>query len=83
MSWNYRVMRHVGVCPISKEPTCYYAIHEVYYDGKGNVDGWSTGEIEPSSEDLGGLDWVLERMTQALNKPILDYDTGKEIATVS
>ena len=75
MSWNFRVMRN-GRHP--EEVT--YGIHEVYYTDNGDINGWS---MNPSaietSETPDALRWFLEEMTKAMDKPILDYETGKGV----
>lgn len=67
MSWNYRIMKHVGRSPNNEE---YLGMHEVYYDKDGKPNGYSS---EPSfiGENLDELKWVLERMGEAVAKPIL------------
>lgn len=68
--WNYRVMKHTEM----DEP--YFAIHEVHYatadDSK--VMGWTDQPVSVGGENLK---WILERMLEAQNKPVLDYKTGK------
>lgn len=73
MTWNYRIMRQkeVGI-------GFTYAIHEVYYDGEKPI---SVSE-EPCSilsEELEGLPWVLEKIHDALKKPVLDFWTLQEV----
>lgn len=69
--WNYRVMIHPDV----KGDEVYQAIHEVYYDDDGKVTGWTDSPISVGGEDVA---WVLDRMREALEKPVLDFKTGKE-----
>jgi hypothetical protein len=69
MSWNYRVMRRVD-----PDGTDWFAIHEVYYDAAGNPDGYTENPVDVSGDSLEGLSWVLDRMREALNKPILDEE---------
>ena len=72
MPWNYRVMRHV------KEDGPgfwqeYFAIHEVYYNSAGQPWGWSA-EAEPVMEEtVEEMRETLKHMTEALDKPVLDY----------
>ncbi len=73
--WNYRVMRHVV------EDEVIHSIHEVYYDENGKVNGWTQEPIFVSStEGIEGLRWQLVEMEKATSKPVLDCDTGFEIA---
>jgi len=86
MSWNYRVMRHKAG-QLEENPDLkwdeYLAIHEVYYDKKGNPDSITKEPIKVVGDDgedaFSSIKWILKEMTKALDKPILDYDTLKEI----
>ena len=57
----------------------YLAIHEVYYDKKGNPESVTRQMIsimgEEGKDSLKSIKWTLKEMTKALKKPILDYDT--------
>lgn len=91
MSWEYRVMRQTHKWTVAKvEKSKYvYQIHEVYYhlDENNKIEtSWTVNPIEayscPEPEDkdkLEGMRWQLEKMLEALDKPILDYETGKEL----
>jgi len=77
--WNHRVMRRT--CPTGE---IIDQIHEVYYKDDGTVDGWTTDGVAPQfyvNEDDGqkSLRDELDRFARALDKPTLDYNTGKEI----
>jgi hypothetical protein len=74
-TWGYRVMRH------TEEPPAYFAVHEVHYDGDGNVRGWTQNPAVLLSEDSDGLRWTLERVREALDRPALDFETGAEVPT--
>jgi predicted RNase H-like HicB family nuclease len=78
MSWNYRVIKIY-------DPTVeqWLEIHETQYDDAGNPQSYSrkvdkhAGEV--GSETVDGLRWVLDRMREALDKPILtaeDFPMG-------
>ena len=72
-SWNYRVME------FTVEGETFRAIHEVHYDNDGKPKSYS----EPASSvtaDIfdghvagarGSLEWTLDRMREALDKPVL------------
>ena len=70
-AWNYRVVeKHDGEL----------AIHSVYYDDNGKIDGLS---LEPSAPrgyggDLESLKHELDRYLEALSKPIL-IDKGEDV----
>lgn len=74
--WEYRVMRRVeGIV------TNYFTfgIHEVYYNKKGERETWTSERMSPHGITIEGLRSDLRRMSSALKKPVLDYETGKEI----
>lgn len=84
--WNHRVMRHVEKDDAGGDvlESIWYAIHEVYYDAKGNVDGWTAEPAYPvfyPEEDDGQITLKddVARFARACDKPILDFATGKEI----
>ena len=67
MSWNHRVLAH------KQGEDVWFEIHEVYYNEKGTPNGY-TSETTPLSvgcDTLEGLKWVLEKMTECLQKPVL------------
>lgn len=69
-TWNYRVIEFV--CPVTDEP--WRAIHEVHYkDGKPTAYSEQPAAVT-SCDDSGAqqqLGWVLDRMREALDKPVL------------
>ena len=70
MSWNLRVL--VTESPtIGGENGYNYAIHEVYYNSKGVPNASTKRSINVSAEDMDGLEWYVNKMKEALNKPIL------------
>jgi len=76
MTWNYKVMRRICDGEIC------YGIHEVYDMGNGKLS-WSEEPIAPHYNETTDKDYSLradfEKQMKALNFPILDYETGKEI----
>ena len=89
MSWNHRIMRVMS----DDGNTAHYGIYEVYYDDEGNVEGWTESPTDVSAWGLTDEDYeegidshhkaelgkCLYYMRRALEQPILDYKTGKEI----
>lgn len=75
--WNHRVVRRRTTGPAEVS----YAIHECHYtDGKLEM---LTVDATPAyGEDLEGLRWSLTKMLEALDKPVVDYETRKEIEKV-
>lgn len=68
MTWNHRVMKTADE----------FVIREVYYRKDGTVERWTAGPAIPSSETLEGLQWVIERYREALEKPVIE-DPGDEV----
>lgn len=70
MAWNYRVIEFVD-----PNDGPWTAIHEVYYDDAGKPNGYAEDPAQVVSFDDGGnvreLSWVLDRMRDALGKPVL------------
>lgn len=73
MTWNYRVVEH----DIHKEST--FEIHEVYYDDKGNIEGYTERSMSPFGTDIKELVNDIAYMTAALSKPILKYSELDEL----
>lgn len=65
MSWNYRVLAH------EYHDELFFAIHEVYYNEDGTPDGCTQNAIGVAGENPDGLKWTLNRMKEALKKPVL------------
>ena len=74
MTWNYRIVK-----TYHKESKEYiYAIHEAYYDEQGNVNGITQNPIRIMCESTDGIKWTLERISEALTKPVLE---DKDLST--
>ncbi len=73
MSWNYRVIR------TEDEGDVCYAIHECYYDKKGDAipASWTKEAVEVLSDTRVGLFWVLATMTEAVARPVLEVRDGE------
>lgn len=63
MSWNYRII---------KNKDCYQ-ISEVYYDSKGNINGYGDAPI-PYGESKEEVKECLDLMYESLNKSILNIE---------
>jgi hypothetical protein len=61
MTWNYRVIRTDEA----------FAIHEVFYDSNGEINGWSADPIAPMGETQDELMKDLELIQRALTLPVL------------
>lgn len=73
MTWNYRVVR---AC--NPDGVFEYAIHEAYY-ADGKVSGWTENPASVAADHVGDLMTVLERMTKALELPVIDAVNGREV----
>ena len=68
MSWNHRILAH------KDGEGMYFQIHEVYYDKDGNADSYTANGVSVGAESLDGINWVLDKMKECTNKPILLAD---------
>jgi hypothetical protein len=67
--WNYRVIKWDVE---GTEHGDYYSIHEVYYDEKAKPTAYAKAELQPFSETVEGLEWILREMGKAISqRPIL------------
>lgn len=70
MSWNYRVIEFVD-----EQGYPWRAIHEVHYDDAGKPVSYTEDAASVISSDGAGINaplaWVLEKMREALDKPVL------------
>ena len=67
MSWNYRVIMHDDTEP--KE--VWLQVVEVYYDKNNIPDGYIKEGKSASGSSIKELRWSLNKMKEALKKPIL------------
>ncbi len=49
----------------------YFQIHEVYYNKAGQHHSYTKDPIDPIGDDLEALRWVLTKMLECLDKPVL------------
>lgn len=68
MYWNDRVFRNVD------GNYTYYTINEVYYNEADEIIGYvdSHDGKSPYGDDVDELRWVLTRMLEATEKPVVD-----------
>lgn len=62
VSWNFRVIHFDG------EENCF-GICEVFYDDE-KITGWSDA-VEVVGDDVEELRWTLDKMREALSRPVL------------
>jgi len=74
MSWNYRMVTYKSYN--DGKPTRLFAVTEVYYDEKGNPDGFIKPPkiILSHKEDIEDLRGTYELVGGAFEKPIIDAD---------
>ena len=68
MSWNHRILAH------KDRDEMYLQIHEVYYDKDGKPEEYTANGVSVGAESLDGIKWVLDKMKECVNKPILLAD---------
>lgn len=73
MTWNDRVLRRVVRLPDGAEEVTF-GIHEVFYNTKGEVTGFTQEPVDVSGDSLEELELVLQHFARALREPVLDYD---------
>jgi hypothetical protein len=78
MSWSYRVVKQVTKIPLG-DTDISYGIHTVYTDENGVIVNISEKPSYPISDDMDGLKWNLESMMLAVDKPVIDYNTGEVV----
>ena len=78
MTWNYRVVRTKAE---ASEGGYCFAIHEVYYED-GEMTSWTVNAIPAMGDCLMDVSWALDRMKEALAKPILDGDGEKLVEII-
>src|SRR4051812_28612986 len=77
MGWNHRVIRTEET--IMAETEIFYAIHECFYEKKGDTipNRWTEKPVGVLSETRGGLLAVLAQMADAIQQPVLEEKDGK------
>jgi hypothetical protein len=78
MSWSYRVVKQVTKIPLG-DTDVSYSIHTVYTDENGDIVNISEKPSYAIGDDIESLKWNLESMILAVDKPIIDYNTGEEL----
>jgi hypothetical protein len=76
--WNHRIIRHIEKTT-NMDDSIYYAIHEVYYDENGKVQGWTEEPIRILAESLEDLKVTAERLVECFDNPVLDEETKEAI----
>lgn len=84
--WNYRIVAtYIQDSGELGRHDVRFAIHEVHYDDNGIPVGFTENPIDPISftselsDPIESVNWQLDAMKLALEKPILDYDNFPNI----
>ena len=72
--WNYRVIEK------QRENERFFEIHEVYYDDKCRIDGWTEEPVHPCGESVKELKADIEYFLRAFKATVLKLvsEEGKE-----
>jgi hypothetical protein len=71
--WNYRAIAQAD----AEFGEVHYGIHEVFYDDKGNIDGWTKSPVAAGSDTKLGLLDDLARMSTAAAGRVLWWEGDK------
>jgi len=76
MSWNYRVCTYLSAYEDKGENIRMFSVCEVYYDEKGNPNGYSQPDKNILSDCENRMELVesLKLIQPAFEKPVLDLD---------
>lgn len=64
MYWNHRIIEH-------NEVEFYEAIHEVYYNEDGSIQGWTENPVSIMKYEEDSWEKIVEGIKVALSKPVL------------
>lgn len=65
MTWNYRIIMH------DKSKPKYFAVHEIYYDEKGNIESWTADPINITGDSKQEILKTLKHMIEDTKHSIL------------
>lgn len=65
MRWGYRLLK------TKDGDDDFYQIHEVYYNEKGKVDGWTVKGATVGGSDIAEVKWVLIEMLSCLERDVI------------
>lgn len=71
--WNHRIIKHVT------SDSEWFAVHEVYYDDDGTPNSCTSEPIKIIQEDLKDIEWEIDKIKEALQKPVLHYSYFEEL----
>ncbi len=65
MKWNYRLLK------TKDGDDDFYQIHEVYYNDKGEVDGWTVKGATVGGHSKAEVKWTLMEMLSSLERDVI------------
>lgn len=65
MKWNYRLLK------TKDGDDDFYQIHEVYYNDKGEVDGWTAKGATVGGHSKAEVKWTLMEMLSSLERDVI------------
>lgn len=65
MTWDYRIIEHDG------KDESYFAIHEVYYSDKGEIETWTADPINITGDSAKDVTKILQTMLKDIKRPVL------------
>lgn len=71
MYWNHRIIEH-------NEVEFYEAIHEVYYNEDGSIQGWTENPVSIMKYEEDSWEKIVERIKASLSKPVLIVNRDDE-----
>jgi hypothetical protein len=66
MYWDYRIIKH------DTEKSGHLAVHEVYYDDKGNVEAWTEDPVDLIGSNKTEIVTDVEYIVSDIKQPILN-----------
>lgn len=86
--WNYRVLEVSKYNETMDMTYTTYAIHEVYYDDDGNIEGWTMDYMSLNNyESVDDMKGSMTLMMKAFEKPILrefiDEDGNEQLIEIN
>ena len=78
MPWTYRVIKKTIAREYLDNSLPIYGIHQVYIEN-GDIVRIEENPAPIFDENLDKLKDTIEKIKVCLEKPVIDYDSGKEI----
>jgi hypothetical protein len=80
MGWEYRVSKEIQTHKYRRyDPKIVYGIKEVFVEDSGDITHIPSTIPMCLSETIDELKTKIQKMMEACNKPVIDYNTGEEV----